>query len=98
MSDRERDRRTGGQWLRAVKAYLEFGAGSAWRRLSDPEQRDSPERNWYLGGIRTMNGIPAVPNPGPWTLNPALCRQESDRKPLPRRASQVRQSVRPLPD
>lgn len=58
MSDRERDRRTGGQWLRAVKAYLEFGAGSAWRRLSDPEQRNSPVRDWYLGGIRTMNGIP----------------------------------------
>jgi hypothetical protein len=57
MSDRERDRRTGGQWLRAVKAYLEFGAGSAWRRLSDPEQRNSPVRDWYLGGIRTMNGI-----------------------------------------
>lgn len=59
MSDRERDCRTGGQWLRAVKAYLEFGAGTAWRRLSDPEQRNSPERNWYMGGIRTMNGIPA---------------------------------------
>jgi hypothetical protein len=59
MSDRERDRRTGGQWLRAVKAYLEFGAGSAWRRLSDPEQRNSPVRDWYLGGIRTLNGIPA---------------------------------------
>jgi hypothetical protein len=59
MSDRERDRRTGGQWLRAVTAYLDFGAGSAWRRLSDPEQRNSPERDWYLGGIRTMNGIPA---------------------------------------
>jgi hypothetical protein len=59
MSDRERDRRSGGQWLRAVKAYLEFGAGSAWRRLSDPDQRNSPERDWYLGGIRTLNGIPA---------------------------------------
>jgi len=59
MSDRERDRRTSGQWLRAVKAYLDFGSGSAWRRLSDPEQRNSPERDWYLGGIRTMNGIPA---------------------------------------
>jgi hypothetical protein len=59
MSDCERDRRTGGQWLRAVKAYLEFGSGSAWRRLSDPEQRNSPVRDWYLGGIRTMNGIPS---------------------------------------
>lgn len=59
MSDLERDRRSGGQWLRAVNAYLEFGAGSAWRRLSDPKQRNSPERDWYLGGIRTINGIPA---------------------------------------
>lgn len=58
MDDRERDGRTGGQWLRATKAYLAFGAGDAWRRLSDPEQRNSPERAWYLGGIRTMNGIP----------------------------------------
>ncbi len=57
MNDRERDGRTGGQWLRATRAYLEFGAGDAWRRLSDPEQRNSPERAWYLGGIRTMNGM-----------------------------------------
>lgn len=58
MNDSERDGRTGAQWLRATKAYLAFGAGDAWRRLSDPEQRNSPERAWYLGGIRTMNGIP----------------------------------------
>jgi hypothetical protein len=57
MNDRERDDRSGGQWLRATKAYLEFGTGDAWRRLSDPEQRNSPERAWYLAGIRTMNGI-----------------------------------------
>lgn len=58
MNDSERDGRSGGQWIRATKAYLEFGAGDAWRRLSDPEQRNSPERAWYLGGIQTMNGIP----------------------------------------
>lgn len=57
MDDLERDRRSGGQWLRSIKAYLEFGAGNAWRRMSDPVQRWSPEREWYLNGIRCLNGI-----------------------------------------
>ena len=44
MSDEERDRRTPGQWLRAVRAYLDFMTGDAWRRTSD---RFNPERVWY---------------------------------------------------
>ena len=80
--DRERDRRTGGQWLRGVKAYLEFGAGSAWRRLSDPEQRNSPERDWYLGGIRTMNGIPAQVRNDSKTLH--IVAKSTQRAALPR--------------
>lgn len=67
MSDTERDKRTGGQWLRAITSYCEFRAGDAWRRLSDPNQRNAPERLWYLGGIRTLNGIkvsaPLEPRP-----------------------------------
>jgi len=74
VQDSERDRRSGGQWLRAILSYLEFGAGDAWRRLSDPEQRNSPERLWYLGGIRTINGIetcqPVISQPATFTESP----------------------------
>jgi hypothetical protein len=82
MSDQERDPRTGGQWIRSVTAYLEFGAGSAWRRLSDPSQRNSPVRNWYLGGIRTINGIPARGRNGSETLQ--IVAKKPQRAPLPR--------------
>lgn len=54
VSDDERDRRTSGQWLRAVRAYLEFGSGDAWRRGSD---RNNPARIWYVNGIRCLNSI-----------------------------------------
>jgi hypothetical protein len=54
MSDEERDGRTPGQWLRSVRAYLEFMSGDAWRRSSE---RNNPERLWYIGGIRCLNSI-----------------------------------------
>jgi len=57
VSDSERDGRTGRQWLLAVRSYLEFCCGDAWRRPSDPSHRHSPERWWYLNGIRTLNGV-----------------------------------------
>jgi hypothetical protein len=57
VSDSERDGRTGRQWLLAVRSYLEFCCGDAWRSHSDPSQKNSPERWWYLNGIRTLNGI-----------------------------------------
>lgn len=54
MGDKERARRTGSQWLRAVISYLEFRSGDSWRRLSDPQERNSSERWWYLDGLRTV--------------------------------------------
>jgi len=54
MSDAERDRRSAGQWIRAIQAYLEWRTGDAWRRGSD---RNSPERWWYINGIRCLNEI-----------------------------------------
>lgn len=57
MSDKERDSRTGPQWLRAIRAYCEFGTGDAWRRLGDGGQRSAPERLWYLSGLRLINSI-----------------------------------------
>jgi hypothetical protein len=60
--DSERDRRSGSQWLRSIKGYLEWRAGLAWRRGED---RNSPERWQYLDALRLLNGIgrpvPAVP-------------------------------------
>jgi hypothetical protein len=67
VNDNERDKRTGSQWLKAVLAYLEFRTGDSWRRLSDPAQRWSPDRIWYLNGIGAiydvMHGRVPVPDP-----------------------------------
>lgn len=52
--DSQREMRSALQWRKAVVAYLEFMTDDAWRGASD---RDDPLRLWYLGGIRTMNGI-----------------------------------------
>jgi hypothetical protein len=57
MEDDERDRRSAGQWLRSVHAYLEFMAGTAWRRPSSPADRWSPDRLYYLDAIRFLNGL-----------------------------------------
>lgn len=59
MEDSERDRRTGGQWLRSINSYLEFMAGSAWRRSED--RFSSPDRKYYIDGIRLLNGIGREP-------------------------------------
>ena len=66
MDDTERDRRSRSQWLRSILDYLEFGAGDSWRRLSDPAQRNSSDRTWYLNGIRQVKFLPgrqALPPP-----------------------------------
>ncbi len=62
VDDFERDQRTGGQWLRAIESYLRFRSGDSWRRLSDPAQRFSPDRLWYIDGIRTLNGFNRAPD------------------------------------
>jgi len=69
MTDAERDRRSGVQWLRSVRSYLEFRGGESWRRLSDPEQRWHPERLVYLDGIRAITTILAGGLPFPENLN-----------------------------
>jgi len=63
MDDNARDRRTEAQWLRSIIAYLEFRSGTAWRRLSNPQQRNHPERWWYLNGIRCVQSILAGQDP-----------------------------------
>jgi hypothetical protein len=57
MSDEERDRRSGAQWMRSVRAYLNFRAGDAWRRGTD---RWASERWYYIDAIRLLNEIPLV--------------------------------------
>jgi hypothetical protein len=54
MSDEERDRRTGRQWVASVKAYLSFCAGDSWRRSRDLRNPDSAP---FVDAIRILNGI-----------------------------------------
>lgn len=65
MDDAERDRRSGSQWLRSILSYLEFRSGDMWRRMSDPAQRQHPERLWYLNGIRQISSLIACSPPSP---------------------------------
>ena len=71
MEDAERDRRSAGQWLRSIKAYLEFTAGTAWRRSAD---RFNPEYRCYIDAIRALNGLdlnlPVSPFPSRITITP----------------------------
>lgn len=73
MDDPERDRRTGPQWLRSTLAYLEFRAGSSWRR-----DRWQPERLYYLDGIRAIHSLLIATSPLPFLceLNPDELRAE----------------------
>jgi hypothetical protein len=48
------ERRSGGQWLRSIKDYLEFQAGCAWRRSTE---RSSSKYLYYLDALRFLNGI-----------------------------------------
>lgn len=52
-----REMRTAAQWLRSVIAYLEWRAGSPWRRLSDPQQRWANERWEYLDAARLVLSV-----------------------------------------
>lgn len=61
----DRDARSSLQWLRAILGRLECGSGDCWRRLSDPIQRNDPEREWYLNGIRLIKPIIACSSPLP---------------------------------
>jgi hypothetical protein len=90
MEDFDRDCRSGPQWLRAVLAYLDFGAGDRWRRLSDPLQRWHRDRLWYLSGIQTINNVIAGRSPKwepflhperkqPQRSRPAAVRRHGDR-------------------
>jgi len=64
MSDEERDSRSCAQWRRSISDYLIQRAGLNWRRESD---RNNPVRQYYLDGLRTMDGslhlVPATQRP-----------------------------------
>lgn len=57
MDDAERDRRSGREWLRSIRTYLEFRSGSSWRSLTNPAHRWDPERLWYLDGLREVSSL-----------------------------------------
>ncbi len=57
----EKDNRCGLAWLKSILAYCEFRAGASWRRLSDPAQRWSADRMWYLNGVRAVNDLIHAP-------------------------------------
>lgn len=63
LTDAQRDRRTGPQWLKSVNAYLEFCAGHSWRRLSDPAHRNDAHRLVYLDAQRIVTTALFAPEP-----------------------------------
>lgn len=83
VTDSERDGRTANQWLKSVVAYLEFRTGDAWRRSSNPKDRWSPDRLYYLDAIRLVNSVRGYPD-----FLPAPVRREAP-KPLINRKKQV---------
>lgn len=52
----EKLNRTEAEWGDAVLAYLEFRAGSLWRR-GKSRYRQSAEYNYYLAPIRLLNSV-----------------------------------------
>lgn len=50
-----RENRSGKQWVESVIGYCEWRAGNPWRRLSDPAQRNDPERWDYLDASRLIH-------------------------------------------
>lgn len=89
VTDKERDSRSRSQWLRSILSYLNFQTGDAWRRLSDPEQRWSADRIWYLYGIQTINAVMGGRNPK-W--DPFIQKKQPQplRRPMPRRRREDR--------
>jgi hypothetical protein len=73
------DGRTARQWLQSAITYCNWRAGDSWRRLSDPEQRNSPERDWYLSGSRTL--LEALNSPERQGIHIALPVLNSERVP-----------------
>jgi hypothetical protein len=61
VKDLVREGRTGPQWRRAVRAYLELRAGDSWRDLTNPRHRNDPLRWEYLLAIRLLNGLDCAP-------------------------------------
>lgn len=67
--ERERDLRTGRQWLLAIQSYCKFRAGLAWRRSHD---RFNPNRVWYTNGIRCVQDVISAPEPERQPFLPTL--------------------------
>ena len=55
MTDAERDERSGGEWISSTLHYLEFLAGTPWRKLHRAGQRSNPVRSHYLDVYRLLN-------------------------------------------
>lgn len=79
--EQERELRTGPQWLRQIRKYCEYRAGLAWRFSAD---RFSPNRIWYMNGIRCVQDVLHAPEPElqPFlpTLDCAPCFTEHERE------------------
>lgn len=69
--EQERDSRNGRQWLFAVRDYLKFRAGLAWRRSSD---RFNPNRLWYMNGLRCIQDVLYAPAESIQLVLPPLAR------------------------
>ncbi len=51
------DGRTGAEWIKSAIAYCEWRSGNSWRHVLDREQRNSPDRWYYLDGAKTLTDI-----------------------------------------
>lgn len=57
FADDGRGRRSGRQIVQAAIAYCNWRTGDAWRNLANRNERDNADREWYLGGIRTLTDV-----------------------------------------
>jgi hypothetical protein len=72
-----REKRSGRQWVNSVLAYCDYRAGDCWRRLSEREQRDDPDRWAYVDAIRAIHAALSV------DLRPALVTTPAAPRPDP---------------
>ena len=78
MSQPDRDRRTGLQWLDSAIAYCEWRSGRCWRKRWIPEQHLALERDDYVLAIRLLTHLryspesTASPDPVPSPENPRI--------------------------
>lgn len=49
--------RTPSQFLKSVMAYCDWRAGRSWRNSSKASERNHPDRDWYLNGMRAVADV-----------------------------------------